>query len=134
MLNLDQNWLMKAAEITQSDRQRDYGHPLPNFLRIAIKQSVTLEKPVSPLHVVLMSIDLKTAREQNTHKDDNYIDMMGYAATVERMDVRLKEMGYDRGIDLFKQGQTETDGMFVGRMFDLMMHAIDFDAPSDIPF
>lgn len=88
-------WLAEAANITSGERRRDYGRPLVNFLRIAIRWSNLLGIYITPPMVALMMVDMKIAREQNTHKDDNWIDILGYAATVSDMDQEMREMGFD---------------------------------------
>jgi len=88
-------WLKEAVNITSGERRKDYGRPLINFLRIAIRWSNLLGIYIPPPMVALMMIDMKIAREQNTHKDDNWIDILGYAATVADMDVEMRELGFD---------------------------------------
>lgn len=87
------SWIDDVKTITQSDRQRDYGHPLQNFIRIAVFWSVQMGVYVSPVKVAEMMIGVKLAREVNTSKEDNWIDTMGYATCVDRMSERLREMG-----------------------------------------
>ena len=114
----EQSWLQNALQITTSERRRDYGHPLPNFLRIAMRYSITLERGVSPLDVEHLSIDLKMARDQNHFKDDNWVDTIGYANTVQMIDERMKELNYPDGIATFKKYK---DGDLMKFMFDLLL-------------
>lgn len=97
----------KLKAITQSDRQRDYGHPLYNFIRIAIRWNVwfgsRIDTVITPLDVAMMSIDMKMARLQNTYKDDSVLDVAGYSSCAERMDEELKRLGYEKGIEIFKE-------------------------------
>lgn len=99
-------FLQEAAKITTSERRRDYGRPLINFLRIAIRWSNFLGLTISPTKVAAMMIDVKLARQQNTPKDDNWVDMIGYAACVSDMDEQLKELGYEEGIKAFQMMDT----------------------------
>lgn len=116
-----QPWLSKALEATTSDRRRDYGHPLPNFLRIALSWTTLLETHITPMQVAEMMVVMKMHRNQHAFKDDNWIDAIGYSNTVEMMDNRMKEMGY-RGIDVFKE-------MGVGFMFKILReHNTNFPA------
>lgn len=113
-------WLDTALQLTSSDRQRDYGRPLLNFLRIAIAWTLQLSpvlKPnaiVHPLHVARLMIEMKMARDMNTFKDDNWIDTMGYAAVVDDMDRHLKELGYEKGVKAF-------DTMTLGELYALLV-------------
>lgn len=72
-------------------RQRDYGHPLDNHRRIAdlwnayIKGRKDPAAPLSEIDAGLMMILLKVAREQNTPKRDNLVDICGYAKCIESM-------------------------------------------------
>ncbi len=120
----DKSWLQNALEITTSDRRRDYGHPLPNFLRICLKWSVTLEIPVTPLHVAQLMLDMKTARDQNSFKDDNWIDAIGYSNTVQMIDERMKLLDYPAGAKTF---QDKNIVNMVGFMYNLLqMHELRF--------
>ncbi len=90
-------WLAEAAKITSGDRRRDYGRPLLNFLRIAISWSNYLDFTITPAQVAFMMVLMKVAREQNTPKNDNPIDILGYMACLSDMDDHLKGMGYESG-------------------------------------
>lgn len=72
-----------AKKVITKDRQDAYGKPEDCFDNIASKWSVTLSKKLSenitPIEVAVMMIDLKTVREINKHKDDNFVDIAGYA-------------------------------------------------------
>ncbi len=113
-------WLDTALQLTSSDRQRDYGRPLLNFLRIAIGwtlQLSTVLKPgaiVHPVHVARLMIEMKLVRDMNTFKDDNWIDTMGYAAVVDDMDRHLKELGYEKGVKAL-------DAMTIGELYALLV-------------
>ena len=123
----DQTWLETAATITHGERNGAYGHPLRNFLGIALKWSVTLACPVTLRQVVWMMVDLKSVRDENAMKDDNYVDGMGYLATAERMDFRLKEMGFENGLVYTDIQPGESDWQFMGRMFNLWLEAREWD-------
>lgn len=102
-------WLETAQSITTGERRRDYGHPLYNFLRIAIKWNANYAhrllpgQIITPLDVARDAIDMKTARDAFTYKDDNYIDTIGYSACVDAMDREMKERGYQDGIRAFER-------------------------------
>lgn len=102
------SWLDTVKDITTGDRRRDYGHPLLNFLRIALFFNTHLFSKlrtgcfITPLDVAGLMIELKLAREINTHKDDNWVDIIGYTACVEMMDELMKELGYPIGVHTFE--------------------------------
>ena len=74
--------LEEALEVSGQNRQRDYGHPLVNHERIAAVWNVVLgpklAKPITPEEVVWCMIGVKLAREVNTPKRDNALDVAGY--------------------------------------------------------
>jgi len=127
-------WVQYVTEITTGVRRRDYGHPLTNFLRIAIRWTAWAQervkvgeysagalipmqkelvlfssdgkiyKPsilITPLDVVVMMVDTKIAREMNTEKEDNWLDMLGYLFCAAFMHQRMKEMGFGEGVFAF---------------------------------
>lgn len=79
--------LYQASQIAgaNAERARDYGHPLVNHQRIAdiwniqIKENLKTNTPLSAYQIALMMIGLKLAREINTPKRDNLVDIAGYA-------------------------------------------------------
>lgn len=101
------SYLEEALQITSGDRARDYGTPLINHLRIAVRWNILLgarlEKPINPADVVLMMIDLKIAREQQTHKDDNFVDIAGYINCLDKMHLDMVRLGFNSGIEKFKE-------------------------------
>lgn len=73
--------LQKADAITSGDREQDYGSPENNFARIAMMWSAYLGVTVSAKDVAAMMISVKLARiASGNAKDDNWIDIAGYAA------------------------------------------------------
>lgn len=119
------SWLDIASEITQGDRQRDYSHPLINFLRHAMLLNVMytgkLKTDVlfTPVDVAMQMIVLKQARQLNTHKADNWIDTMGYAACVESMNDLMLALGYTEGVEAFSD-------MTLDEMQGVLIDAIEF--------
>ena len=83
--------LKEADAIAGQDRSRDYGHPLENHQRIAAIWNIQLEKklkePIEPRDVALMMIALKLAREINTPKRDNLVDVAGYIKCIDMMEL-----------------------------------------------
>lgn len=73
--------LDKAKDIVNGKRQQDYGSVEDNFAKIAMLWTAYLGHDVVARDVAAMMILLKIAREQTGHgKDDNWIDIAGYAA------------------------------------------------------
>lgn len=62
------------------ERGGSYGEPEDSFRRICLFWTAYLNIIVSEQDVANMMILLKLAREAEVHKDDNYLDIAGYAA------------------------------------------------------
>lgn len=81
--------LGEADAIAGQHRSRDYGHPLINHQRIAdiwnVQIAEKLSLPLTPRDVALLMIGLKLAREVNTPKRDNLVDICGYVKCLEMM-------------------------------------------------
>ena len=86
--------LEEADNIAGEDRSRDYGHPYLNHQRIAaiwnIQLGDILNSPITPRQVALMMIGLKLAREYNTPKRDNLIDIAGYVKCIDMIDAETQ--------------------------------------------
>lgn len=101
------SWLESALEVTTQSRQKEYGNPLINFLRIAIEWNLRVlskmqpGKYITPIDVAWMMIGTKVAREIETHKDDNGIDTIGYASCHDRIDQYMRQLGYRNGSEEF---------------------------------
>lgn len=73
--------LAAAQRCVCGDREQDYGSPESNFARIAALWSAYLSEDIYPRDVAAMLALLKIARIASGHaKDDNWIDLAGYAA------------------------------------------------------
>ena len=73
--------LNKAWEIVTKERQDQYGNCEDNFSLVAGLWGAYLGIEVTPVDVVIMMIQLKSARvKTGAGKDDNWIDIAGYAA------------------------------------------------------
>lgn len=81
-----------AQHIAGASRSRDYGHPYENHARIAAMWNTQLGPKlkdgcaIEPREVALMMIALKLAREVNTPKFDNSVDMAGYVQCLDLID------------------------------------------------
>lgn len=62
------------------ERGGSYGTPENSFECIALYWSVYLNKVITETDVAIMMMLLKIARETEKHKDDNFLDIAGYAA------------------------------------------------------
>ena len=73
--------LKKAEEIVNGEREQQYGKPEDNFRTIAEFWSTYLDKELTAKDVAIMMILLKAARcKSGQYKDDNCVDICGYAA------------------------------------------------------
>jgi nucleoside 2-deoxyribosyltransferase len=83
----EESVLDKAKRITTIDRQKDYGHPSENFLRIANLWNSYLKNrkedgDISVEDVAWMMVLFKIARDQNKPTHDNLVDAIGYTRTL----------------------------------------------------
>jgi hypothetical protein len=73
----------EAQSIVLGARRYDYGHPIDNFTLIANLWNATMghkmNEPLDIRDVAMMMIQIKVAREYNAPKQDNRIDIAGYA-------------------------------------------------------
>lgn len=101
------SWLEEAAKVVRTSRRSTYGHPLLNFARIAALYNTYFEgrlvegQFITPVDIVYLNIMTKIAREKQIHKDDNVVDIIGYAATHNAIDNRMRELGYKEGSAAF---------------------------------
>lgn len=72
--------LKEAEKAVLTDREADYGAPEDTFAQIANLWATYLYTDITPKDVANMMILLKIARAANGNKNDNYIDIAGYAA------------------------------------------------------
>lgn len=71
--------LSKAYKIVHDDRQDDYGDITSSFKRAAKIASEMIGDELSPQDIVKVLIAIKLSRETYKHKEDNLIDLCGYA-------------------------------------------------------
>lgn len=75
------NILDKAKTIINGERQGTYGNAENSFAIIAQMWTAYLGKDITSADVANMMILMKVARNANgVYKDDNWIDICGYAA------------------------------------------------------
>lgn len=74
-----------AKELVGGERTEQYGPPLDDFRCVAALWSAWLsrkhrkEVKIDPLDVPILMVLLKTSRQANAWKDDNLVDIAGYA-------------------------------------------------------
>lgn len=84
--------LDEAKRITATDRNSSYGEPEDNFQRIADYWNIWLQdrlkegEKITPGDTAAMQIFVKMAREMNAPKQDNKVDLAGYAACWAEVD------------------------------------------------
>lgn len=84
--------LAKAEACVCGDREQDYGSPESNFGKIAEFWETYLGYPVNAKDVAAMLALLKIARIASGHaKDDNWIDLAGYAACGGEIEAGVRE-------------------------------------------
>ena len=94
----EKSWMQVADDLINNHRNNQYAHPLPNFIRIALYWSIDTETIITPVQVARMMMVFKVARDIHGFTPDNYIDSIGYAGCVQRMDHLMKAMGYKEGV------------------------------------
>ena len=73
--------LDEANRLTHGDRDKNYGTPYQNHLRIAKMWSVVLEKEITPSQVALCMATVKIARLIETPDHlDSFVDGAAYLA------------------------------------------------------
>lgn len=82
----------EAETIIYGDREETYGHPAKNLENIAEQWSLYLQQryeasvQLTAEDVCWMMVDLKKARQLNSHKRDNLVDAIGYIGLIDRID------------------------------------------------
>ena len=88
--------LRNAESIVCSDRDQQYGDPENNFAQIANMWTSYLGVEIVPEDVAMMMIMLKIARAKTgSYKEDNYIDIAGYAACAAEIATNNEELAND---------------------------------------
>jgi hypothetical protein len=85
--------LQEAQDIIYGDREQTYGHPAKNLVQIAGLWTAYLQAKrgndgvkINASDVAMMMMLVKMARQQNSFKRDNIVDMCGYAALLARIE------------------------------------------------
>ena len=86
-----QTIMEEAQGLIYGDRAKAYGTATENFTNIADMLTVILRKKlkegvkIEPSDIPLCMIATKMCRELNSPKRDNYVDIVGYAGTAEKL-------------------------------------------------
>lgn len=83
--------LKQAFELVNGDRENSYGHPTKNIKRIAELWSTYTGIELDGHDVCNMMILLKISRHKNKFKEDNLVDICGYAYLSEILNEELKK-------------------------------------------
>lgn len=89
--NIRTDVLMKAMDLINGDREKDYGTPKENFNTIAEMWTSYMGHKVNASDVCNMMVLLKMARLRNGGHTDSNIDTAGYAALAAEMSEACKE-------------------------------------------
>jgi len=78
----------KAEKIVKDCRHKDYGSPTAMCEHIAAMWNayLGLKDKIKADHVPMLMIMLKIARQAHNYKEDNLIDIMGYAGVAEMVE------------------------------------------------
>lgn len=81
------NNVEKTVAATLADRQQDYGDAKESFDRIANLWNIWIagKTIITPHDVAMMMVLFKVAREKYKTKDDNLVDIGGYAELARRL-------------------------------------------------
>ena len=110
---MDKNGILdKAKTIINGERQGTYGNAEDNFANIAAFWSTYLGTVIDSTDVANMMILMKVARNASgVYKDDNYIDICGYAALggeiaagAELFPSEKSKKVYDDAVDALRHG------------------------------
>ena len=90
--------ILEQAAKRGSEARAEYGPAAPGFTRTAQYWSVLFGIPVTAEQVVMAFVLNKITRESYAHKEDNLVDIAGYAAVLEQLRVEQKANAEFRGI------------------------------------
>ncbi len=81
-----------AKKAVHGDRGEDYGHPYDDLNRTAKLWSALTGYEFTAKEVGLCMICVKLSRETNKHKEDNLVDIAGYAEVVNTIVQKEQEL------------------------------------------
>ena len=74
------DFLKKAIELVEGQRQEDYGDKTLNHQNIARLWTAYLDLDISPHDVAICMALVKVARLMHSRKSDSYVDLAAYGA------------------------------------------------------
>lgn len=83
--------LERADKITSEDRQKAYGHPSDNHLITSLMWTAFLRdklrdgEALNSRDVCMLNILQKVSREAHDEKEDNLVDIAGFARNAEQL-------------------------------------------------
>ena len=86
----NKNILASAADCIE-ERSAMYGGQRDGFVKTAAMWTAILNVPISPKQVALMFMANKLCRETFAHKEDNLIDIAGYAQVLSDLESEQNE-------------------------------------------
>lgn len=119
-----QNYLNEACDTVCKDRNEQYGEPEDNFQMIADFWTTYLKIPITAEDVAVMMVLFKVARAKQGKSEDNFVDMIGYAAcggeiyskrtaedneALEKLEKALNEAKKDNWINYIKKDFIDED-------------------------
>lgn len=104
--------LEAADKIINGKRLDEYGTAEDSFQTVADFWNAYLDSDLTPEDVAIMMCLFKIARESHSHKDDNLVDLCGYAALAQKcVDARRRT---DNKTDVeYHPGPTDPKSFFV---------------------
>ena len=84
--------LKKVGDMLSTEKRQDYGHVYASFSHIADLWSLYLkytgripydDEDLKPKDVAMLMVLFKIAREEHKHKEDNLLDIIGYATLAQ---------------------------------------------------
>lgn len=105
--------LKKADDIIHGRREDEYGPAENSFAMVADFWNVFLQAELilTPHDVAMMMCLFKIAREAHAHKDDNLIDLCGYAALADKC-VKESTLHDDENAIADKIARNDMDNVF----------------------
>lgn len=85
--------LSEAYQIVHGKRGEDYGAPLDNHSRTAAFWSTYLGMTITPEQVCFLNMLQKISRSMNALTRDSLVDLAGYAANVEMVQLERERRG-----------------------------------------
>lgn len=83
--------VLRAIQLVGGERGQAYGHPLDDYTRTAEIFRAMTGRFLTAKEAATFMMAVKMSREQNAHRDDNVIDLVGYILCVDMIRRKLEE-------------------------------------------